>query len=110
MPPVAVRRDITAPPTTPVGMPGTSPPRPAGIACKSAGGGTCSAMEPYNSKVTLTVVPDALAGFGGWSGDCAGMEPSCTVTMSADKSVTAQLTPLNYMFLSSQLASPVTDL
>ncbi len=38
--------------------------------------------------VTLTATPDADSDFTGWSGACAGTG-SCSVTMDADKSVTA---------------------
>ncbi|WP_207681920.1 InlB B-repeat-containing protein [Desulfonema magnum] len=58
-------------------------------------GGTISASpdkasyEPGES-VTLTVVPDECYEFGGWSGDCSGGGLVCTLTMDADKSVTAK--------------------
>jgi hypothetical protein len=89
---------------------GTVTSQPAGVNCTNGGGGTCSAMEPYNSMVTLSVAPAALAGFGGWSGDCSGTQSTCTLTMSSARSVTASFGPLNYMFLSSQLTAPVNDL
>ncbi|MBI3328176.1 MAG: HYR domain-containing protein, partial [Nitrospinae bacterium] len=54
---------------------------PVGISCP----GDCS--EPYNSgtSVTLQVV---VGSFQGWGGACTG-NGSCTVTMDANKSVTA---------------------
>ena len=59
---------------------------PAVINC----GSSCSAGFPVNSTVTLTAWPDAIAEFAGWSGGgCSGTNPSCTVTMSADWTVTA---------------------
>jgi uncharacterized repeat protein (TIGR02543 family) len=60
-----------------------------GIACTSAGGPGCSATEPADSDVLLTATPGAGAGFTGWGGACAGTSVTCTVTMSADRSVTA---------------------
>ena len=40
--------------------------------------------------VTLTASwDDATHTFGGWGGDCSGAEPTCELTMDADKTVTA---------------------
>jgi hypothetical protein len=39
--------------------------------------------------VSITALPDSSSVFGGWSGDCSGTSPTCTVTMSANASVTA---------------------
>jgi uncharacterized repeat protein (TIGR02543 family) len=57
---------------------------PAGISC----GSTCVASYAGGQQVTLT--PSAAAGsvFTGWSGACKGTG-TCTVTMSANKTVTA---------------------
>jgi Divergent InlB B-repeat domain len=57
----------------------------SGINCP----GDCS--ENYNSgtQVTLTESPAAGNSFAGWSGACTGTSSTCTVTMSAAKSVTA---------------------
>jgi len=47
---------------------------------------------PRNTSVTLTApTQHAGATFSGWAGDCAGagMSPTCTLTMNANKSVTA---------------------
>jgi Bacterial Ig-like domain (group 3)/Lamin Tail Domain/Divergent InlB B-repeat domain len=63
---------------------GTVTSSPAGISC----GATCSANYTDGAVVTLTASPDATAAFAGWSGDCTGTGP-CTVTMNANKSVTA---------------------
>jgi hypothetical protein len=60
---------------------------PAGISCP----GTCSASFPATAKVTLTAVPDTGSTFAGWSGACTGTG-ACSVTMSADKAVTATFT------------------
>ncbi len=45
----------------------------------------------YSSRtvVTLTANPVATAEFAGWAGDCTGTSPTCTVTMNANKTVTA---------------------
>lgn len=42
-----------------------------------------------NTVVTLTADADTLYKFGGWSGDATGTNESTTVTMDADKSVSA---------------------
>ncbi len=45
------------------------------------------------TAVTLTATPDASSVFGSWSGGgCSGTSPTCTVTMSANTSVTATFT------------------
>ena len=66
----------------------------SGIVTSSAGEINCGAACRYtypplaDIKVTLTAVPLAGWRFTGWSGVCSGID-SCTVTMDADKSVTA---------------------
>ena len=63
---------------------GTVTSLPAGINC----GTTCSYAFVQNTSVTLSAAPIAPAAFGGWSGACSGTG-TCTVSMSAAKSVTA---------------------
>lgn len=63
--------------------------QPAGIACGTA----CVAEFDEGRKVTLTATPDSHSAFTGWSGACSGTA-ACTVTMSADRSVTAEFTAL----------------
>jgi uncharacterized repeat protein (TIGR02543 family) len=58
---------------------------PAGIDC----GATCAAGYLSGTGVTLTATPDPGATFAGWSGACAGTNPTCNVTMDAAKAVTA---------------------
>jgi len=63
-------------------------------AVKSSGGeidcGTsCTAQFANETAVALSATPATGAMFQGWSGDCAGTTPSCTVTMSAARNVTA---------------------
>ncbi len=52
-------------------------------------GSTCSAAFTRGADVTLTAVPGTGSAFSGWSGDCAGAAPSCTLTMDGPMSVTA---------------------
>jgi hypothetical protein len=58
---------------------------PAGISC----GSKCSRAFPYGTSVTLT--PHAAAGsvFAAWSGACKGASPTCHVSMTAARAVTA---------------------
>jgi hypothetical protein len=63
---------------------GTVTSSPSGINC----GSTCSAQFTQGTIVTLTASPDANSYFAGWSGACSGTG-SCSVTMDANKSVTA---------------------
>jgi hypothetical protein len=59
---------------------------PAGINC----GADCSEAYTGGSLVTLTAIPDLLHVFLAWGGDCSGiLIPTCVVTMSQARSVTA---------------------
>jgi hypothetical protein len=57
----------------------------AGIACPP----TCAATFDPGQSVTLTAKPDAGSTFAGWSGGCTGAATTCTLTMTADTTVTA---------------------
>jgi hypothetical protein len=59
-----------------------------GINC----GATCTANYNDGTLVTLTATPGSGSTFSGWSGDCSGTG-TCTVTMSAARSVTATFGP-----------------
>jgi hypothetical protein len=65
---------------------GTITSNPAGINC----GGTCSAAFSSGRSVTLTVKTTGTGVFAGWSGACTGTG-TCTVTMDANKAVTATI-------------------
>jgi len=64
---------------------GTVTSSPAGIAC----GPTCSASYTSGTSVTLTETPGSGSTFAGWGGACSGTSATCTVSMTAAKSVTA---------------------
>jgi hypothetical protein len=67
---------------------GTVTSTPAGISC----GATCRGSYASGTVVTLTAVPAGGSAFAGWSGSCSGFG-SCSVTVSADRSVTAAFAP-----------------
>jgi hypothetical protein len=70
---------------------GTVTSNPAGIHC----GTTCAAA--FNNGVSAILTARADAGYRatGWSGDCNSTTTTCTVTMSADRSVTALFATLS---------------
>jgi uncharacterized protein (DUF2141 family) len=63
---------------------GTVTSSPAGIDC----GSDCDENFDTGAEVTLTATAAIGSVFAGWSGDCSGTG-SCTVTLSAARSVTA---------------------
>ena len=67
---------------------GTVTSTPVGVDCPS---GTCVALYPHDTIVTLTPAPDPDHAFSGWSGD-----PDCSdgsLTMTSDRACTATFTP-----------------
>ncbi len=67
---------------------------PYRLTVRTTGSGSVSSNPggtsfPSGTVVTLTATPAAGQTFAGWSGGCAGTAPSCTLTMTADTSVTA---------------------
>jgi subtilisin family serine protease len=66
---------------------GTVSSSPAGIQC----GSSCSAS--MHGSVVLTATPAAGSKFSGWSGACSGTASTCTVAMTAAKSVSASFAP-----------------
>jgi subtilisin family serine protease len=79
--------------TTTVSGSGAVISSPAGINC----GATCSATFVQNQTITLTAVPAALSTFTGWSGACSGTQLTCSVTMSAARSVQAGFAAANWV-------------
>jgi phospholipase C len=64
---------------------GTISSSPAGINC----GTTCSATFASGMQVMLTETAGANSSFSGWTGDCSGSSPTCTLTLGANQQVTA---------------------
>jgi hypothetical protein len=67
---------------------GTVTSTPGGISC----GSICSANYASGTTVTLTAATASGAAFAGWSGACTGTGTTCTVSMTAVRSVTATFT------------------
>jgi uncharacterized repeat protein (TIGR02543 family) len=63
---------------------------PLGIDCP---GGPCLNVFDGGSQVTLTATPAAGSQFTGWTGGGCGTDPTCTVTMNSDLTVTATFGP-----------------
>lgn len=79
---------------------GTVTSSPPGIDC----GGICTASYPYATSVVLTASASGASSFAGWSGGgCSGFG-TCTVAMTAARTVVATFTATvspNYMFVTS---------
>ncbi len=54
-------------------------------------GNSCSTFMKEDDNVTLIADPDDGSIFSGWSGDCS-VTGSCIVTMTDERSITAQFT------------------
>jgi uncharacterized repeat protein (TIGR02543 family) len=67
---------------------GTVVSSPTGINCGSG----CSASFTSGTNVTLTATAATGYTFSGWSGACAGTSPTCSVSMTVARSVTATFT------------------
>ncbi len=72
------------------GEPGGVTSEPAGIHCQGFIYTDCSKDYALNTSVVLTATPTAFGVFAGWSGGgCAGMAPTCSVTMDQVRTVSA---------------------
>jgi uncharacterized repeat protein (TIGR02543 family) len=64
------------------------------------------------STVVLTAQPTAGGVFAGWSGDCTGTQVTCSVVMTANKTVTAtfniKITKLNVTTLGGTVSAPAS--
>jgi hypothetical protein len=63
--------------------------------CTVQGGGidcgtTCQETVNDGTDVVLAVTPDPDSAFTGWSGSCSGKDPTCSVHMDMDRSVSAR--------------------
>jgi hypothetical protein len=84
---------------------GTVTSKPAGISC----GADCVQNFASGSSVTLTASPAAGSAFAGWGGACSG-RGTCTVKMSAARTVSAQFEPTNrFLVLSARGRASAID-
>jgi uncharacterized repeat protein (TIGR02543 family) len=81
---------------------GTITSSPAGINC----GASCSAGFSSGTSISLAATPNSGSSFAGWTGACTGTT-SCTVSMTANKSVSAQFdtSPTNYTLTVTKIGS-----
>ena len=85
-----------------------------GISCPI----NCMADFDPTTMVTLTartnidpstnMPTNAGAYFNGWTGDCAGLLPTCTLTMDKAHSVTANFVAMNYVFVTEAAFSDLS--
>ncbi|HEU0030007.1 MAG TPA: hypothetical protein VFQ53_05195 [Kofleriaceae bacterium] len=84
---VAARFELTRQPLdVAVAGPGKGLVTAPGIAC----GTYCSELYPYGATVTLHARPLGSARFAGWSGGCAGSDPTCTIVLHAPVAIEAR--------------------
>lgn len=96
----------------------TTPPPPAAeytltVAVSPSNGGAVTrapdqAQYASGTAVTLTAAPSSGYEFTRWAGDVSGTANPATVTMSANRSVSAVFTSTTPMFALSTAASPAT--
>ncbi len=82
---------------------GTVASSPAGLSCATpTAAGTsaanCSANFSDGTSVKLTATPTVGSAFTGWSGACTGTATTCTLAMTAARSVTANFAPVTASF------------
>jgi uncharacterized repeat protein (TIGR02543 family) len=70
---------------------GTVSVNPTGTACATA---SCAATVLAGTSLTLTARPANGYRFAGWSGGCTGTNPTCTIDVEDNVSVTAVFTVL----------------
>jgi hypothetical protein len=77
------------------------------IACP----GDCDEVYSTGAAVTLEATPAVGSLFGGWSGDCAaaGSDPTCNLTLSANRSATATFSTPNGLTVVVVGAGSVAD-
>ncbi len=80
---------------------GTVTSNPAGIDC----GATCQFDFDYGTVVTLTATAATGSTFAGWTGEGCSGTGSCTVSMTATRSVTATFTLNHYRLSVSKVGS-----
>ncbi|MEO3854981.1 hypothetical protein [Acrocarpospora sp. B8E8] len=82
--------------------PGTVNPA-FGIDC----GDYCTGTYDNTTKIGLRPDNGTRGWFTGWTGDCTGTDPRCTVTMTEARNVTATFAPATYLKLSIKVLSDI---
>lgn len=78
---------------------GTVTSSPVGISC----GATCTKLFDYGTSVTLTATPTAGAAFTGWSNaGCTTSSPTCTLSITYARTVTATFAPRGALYTIEQ--------
>jgi len=77
---------------------GTVTNNPSGTPAAPCTYGNCSVSYPANATVLLLPTPNSGSIFGGWGGDCSN-GGDCSVTMDANKNVTATFTLQNNVMI-----------
>ena len=82
---------------------GTITSMPNGISCPNK----CSVPFDAGTSIILTETPGGASAFSGWSGPCAGMGTTCTLTLNGDVTVTAgfhkaDVTAINHIIIMAQ--------
>jgi hypothetical protein len=72
---------------------GTVSSSPSGVDC----GSTCTNSFVQGTQVTLTATASSDSTFAYWTGDCTGSSPTCIVTASGTRSVTANFNKISYL-------------
>src|SRR5690348_13563143 len=61
---------------------------PSGISCRTGASNRCSMSVPSGTTVKLTVTPDPLMVFGGWSGGgCSGTTLKCSFAVTGNTKI-----------------------
>jgi Divergent InlB B-repeat domain len=75
-----------------------------GLTC----GASCSAPFEKGTAVTLTASPEAGSSFSNWAGCDTATGVTCTVTLNANKTVTATFNQAQVTLISSDITTPTT--
>lgn len=60
----------------------------------------CQQTHPQNRSLTFSAVPETGSVFMGWSGACTGTNPTCTFSMTSDRSLTATFSAMRSLTVS----------